>query len=110
MRVIEYQHRGLPHTHMVVQHDNILDWKTEKEKLALCVDENINATYPLIDESSCDCMKNIHNLIKTHTIHKYYKGGGGCPDEKTGQCNRGFSMNFPQDHNTFIGDHGFRIY
>ena len=42
-------------------------------------------------------------------IHKCYKGDGGCLDEKTGQCSRGFSMNYPQDRTT-LDERGFPHY
>ena len=109
LRVIEYQQRGLPHAHMVFQLDNIPDWKTEKEELALWIDENINATYPVIDTDSSDRLKCIHSLIKTHMVHKCYKGDSGCIDEKTGVCKRGFDTNIIQNCTT-LDERGFPHY
>gem|GEM_PF-2308791 len=109
LRVIEYQQRGLPHAHMVFQLDNIPDWKTEKEELALWIDENINATFPAINSLSTDRLKFIHSLIKTHMTHKCYKGDSGCIDEKTGVCKRGFDTNVVQDCTT-LDERGFPHY
>ena len=109
LRVIEYQQRGLPHAHMVFQLDNIPDWKTEKDKLTIWIDENINANYPVIDSSSSPRLLRVHSLIDTHMVHKCYKGESGCIDEKTGVCKRGFSCNFMQKR-TVLDERGFPHY
>jgi len=109
IRVIEYQQRGLPHVHIVVQLSNIPHYNTERSMLTCWIDQNINATLPQISESSSDRMKNIHHLIKTHMIHKCFKGEGGCLNEKTGVCERGFSSNAIQESTT-LDDHGYPHY
>jgi len=109
IRVIEYQQRGLPHVHIVVQLSNIPHYNTERSRLTCWIDQNINATLPPISESSSDRMKNIHLLIKTHMVHKCSKGEGGCLNENTGVCERGFSSNSLQESTT-LDDHGYPHY
>ena len=106
---IEYQQRGLPHVHIVVQLSNIPHYKTERLDLTCWIDENINATLPCINEASSERMVKVHNLIKTHMVHKCYKGDGGCLHEKIGICNHGFTQNVIQDR-TSIDDHGYLHY
>ena len=100
IRVIEYQQRGLPHCHLVVMLSDIPDWRDEKEQLSMWIDENINANFPVIVDTSSDRLKRINDLISSHMVHKCYKGETGCLDEKTGQCTRGFTSNIIQSTTT----------
>ena len=109
IRVIEYQQRGLPHCHLVVMLSDIPDWRDEKEQLSMWIDENINANFPVIVETSSDRLKRINDLISSHMVHKCYKGETGCLDEKTGQCTRGFTSNIIQSTTT-LDERGYPHY
>ena len=109
VRVIEYQQRGLPHAHLVVQLSNIPDYKRDASNLTKWIDENINATIPPITENSTERLKKIHDLIQSHMIHKCYTGEGGCLNEKTGLCERGFTSTVIQ-HRTSLDEHGYPHY
>jgi len=106
VRVIEYQQRGLPHAHIVVQLSNIPDYKIQRRELIWWIDENINCTLPEINENSDERTRQIHELIKSHMIHKCYQG---CKNEKTGICEKGFSNTVLQDETT-LDEHGYPLY
>ena len=109
IRVIEYQQRGLPHCHLVVMLSNIPDWKTEKDELCNWIDENINANYPAMHTNSSQRLRQIHELIGSHMVHKCYKGETGCLDEVTGQCTRGFTNHVIQERTT-LDEQGYPHY
>jgi hypothetical protein len=77
LQVIEYQHRGLPHAHIIVQltdgpnHENISECVT-------WIDQYISATMPIIDENSTDEDRRYYELVNTKMIHSCYNGIGGC--------------------------------
>jgi len=86
----------------------LLEGETAYDTDPTCwVDENINATLPCINEASFERMFTrmiqVHNLIKTHMVHKLFKGDGGCLHEKT------IRKNVIQDR-TSHDDHGCRQY
>ena len=59
LRVLEYQQRGLPHDQIVVQFSNIPDYKIQR------IDENINFTFPDINENSDERARQIHELLNS---------------------------------------------
>jgi len=73
MRVIEYQHRGLPHAHIVFrlkhgpQHSNFL-------QCARWIEEHICTTMPNINEHSTEDDKKHAQLVQTCMFHRCVRG------------------------------------
>jgi len=84
LRVIEYQHRGLPHAHLVFKLSDTPERKDDKE---CCdwIDEWISAELP-------DPKTNpiLHKKVSDHMLHTCHKGVNGCIN-KSGVCGKGFS-------------------
>ena len=71
-----------------------------EKKLCHWIVENINAYYPTIHTNSSQRLRQIHELIGFHMVHKCYEGETGCLDEVTGRCTRGFNNNLIQGRTT----------
>ncbi len=97
LNVIEYQHRGLPHAHIVIKVDNCGD--SEAEKIAF-IDEHIAAYLP------SDAPENLQYscLIKQHMMHTCSEA---C--KKNGKCKRGYMDRRPTSVTTF-DEKGYPLY
>ena len=86
MKSIEYQHRGLPHEHIVIRISNMptsedkncqLEWKSQ----------HIHSCAPRGD----DCAyytKERRDVVRQHMLHKCSSASNGCL--KDGKCTRGY--------------------
>jgi hypothetical protein len=91
LSVIEYQHRGLPHAHIVYKILNVGATIAGKEKW---MNEHIQARFPAPlppDAAMDDVVKQAkyEELIESYMIHKCIGGERGCKDDK-GYCKRGY--------------------
>jgi hypothetical protein len=77
MHVIEYQHRGLPHAHIVVRLTNIAG---EKPAMVEWIDKYISTTCPNEEENP-----KLHNAVKSFMIHKCSNAVNGCLNDE-GLC------------------------
>ena len=87
--VIEFQHRGLPHVHIVYRLENGPD----HNDLQTCIDfidQFLSTTMPIIDENSSEEDILYAKLVRENMIHKCFVGPNGCKDEETGECKRHF--------------------
>ena len=105
IHVIEYQHRGLPHTHIVVQFSNMPSFEN-KDALAAWIDKYISACVPEITNDSTPEDIKYANYVTTHMRHKCSRSF--CLDEN-GICKKGFGNNTIQ-RNTSFGLRGFPMY
>ena len=93
MYVIEYQHRGLPHAHIVVQSDGLKSLTREEE--GEWIDTNISASMPERHEDP-----QLFELVKKFMVHKCSTDVNGCLD-KDGHCTKHFDDTFPNEKTTF---------
>lgn len=101
MHVIEYQHRGLPHAHIVIQ--LTVTTSTEADKIAF-IDSYINARFPDAVVSETD--QTYSRLIREHMVHKCSEA---CLKADKQTCKRGYTEREISDTTTF--DHrGFPLY
>lgn len=99
LRVIEYQNRGLPHAHIVMQLSNGPDHQ-DLERCAQWIDKNIAATIPSEVESIADPEKmKLRKLIKHHMTHTCADAVNGCL--KNGVCKRGYGNRTVTTETTF---------
>jgi len=101
MYVIEYQHRGLPHAHIVVQLEGLRDLRPEEQ--SEWIDASISARMPSRDDDP-----ELLELVKKFMVHKCSTDVNGCLD-KDGQCRKHFDRNIPNEKTTFDSK-GFPMY
>ena len=103
LRVIEYQHRGLPHAHVVFKLSNVPP-KSDEDNCCEWIDRWISAEMPdPIYEKELYCK------VSTHMIHqKCKKGVNGCLRED-GTCKKGFS-NVDLRQKTRFDEKGYPVY
>jgi hypothetical protein len=94
MYVIEYQHRGLPHAHIVVQLEGMTHM-SRMEEVSEWIDATISACIP---ERSAET--ELFQLLNKFMMHKCSNDVNGCLD-KDGKCTKHFDMNAPNDRTTF---------
>jgi hypothetical protein len=88
LRVIEYQHRGLPHAHIVFKFGNIPD--SDHPDLCLqWIDQHISCQLPIVNEFSSQSDRNYATLVEKHMTHTCSNAVNGCKDER-GHCKKGF--------------------
>jgi hypothetical protein len=94
IRVIEYQHRGLPHAHIVVRLENVPAYNStiDSDNTAFFdfIDEHFHATIPILTENSSVQDRRIHDLVMEHMQHKCSHGENGCKESATALCRKGF--------------------
>ena len=98
--VIEYQHRGLPHAHIVAKLSN----GPSKDNVELCaawIERHIQTTMP--DPADAD----YYDLIKEHLIHHCATASNGCL--RDGVCYRGYTKT-ATTATTAFDERGFPIY
>jgi len=89
--VIEYQHRGLPHAHIVVRLEGMPDFS---DKAAVCKwidsDDGISATLPSVVEGVNSPQDSIClRCVNQHMLHRCMEGDRGCL-RQDGSCKRGY--------------------
>ena len=97
--VVEYQHRGLPHAHIVVRFHGF----PSKDDIDACVkwiDENITARRPIITPTSSAADIAYAAKVEKHMIHTCSDGVNGCKD-KHGCCKKRFDRTVCQPATTF---------
>ena len=99
--VIEYQHRGLPHAHIVVKLKDVDD--NDNDAKLVFIDEFIRARFPPAGEDL-----EYATLIEEHMIHKCSDADNGCLNEK-GHCKRGYQLNEVRAKSIF-DEKGYPIY
>jgi hypothetical protein len=103
--VIEYQHRGLPHCHIVFRLSNhpIDDIAARTNYFG----EHICARFTEMLEHANPTENVLHqkyqNLIQKHMIHKCSDGVNGCKN-KRGLCKRGYMTRECTSNNSFGED------
>ena len=111
IRVIEYQHRGMPHAHIVLKLNNVPTVSDSGEDAtAQWIDEIISARMPptLHGRSSEEDIR-YRLFVETHMIHKCSIAANGCKDSPTCKCKRGYEDTAIQDKTTF-DERGFPVY
>lgn len=88
LRVIEYQHRGLPHAHIIYKFGNIPDSDQPNDCLEW-IDKHISCELPVINEFSTISDQNYATLVHKHMRHTCASAVNGCLDE-LGHCKKGF--------------------
>jgi hypothetical protein len=100
MHSIEYQHRGMPHAHIVVRFGNFPDDPNEK---LLLVDRFLCARKTVITEFSSAQDIIDEALQGGHMKHKCSNAVNGCLDSN-GHCTKGFQEHTIQEHSTLRDD------
>ena len=111
MRVIEYQHRGMPHCHIVVKLRDVPTIQSNGlTAVSNWIDENISARMPptLHGNSTPDEIK-YRLYVETHMIHKCSIAPNGCKDSTTCKCKRGYEDTSIETVTRF-DEKGFPIY
>ena len=89
--VIEYQHRGLPHAHIVMKIEGAPT--SEQPELASdWVDANLTAKMPIITADSSAEDIEYAQLVADHMVHKCASAVNGCLDENN-HCKKGYHSN-----------------
>ena len=104
MRVIEYQHRGLPHAHIVVRLDNHPD----QEDVITWIDSHIQTTMPVIDMETYSDNHKLHAIIEQNMVHVCANAVNGCLNAN-GVCRRGYSNQLLRPE-TLISLEGYPVY
>ena len=89
--VIEYQHRGLPHAHIVIKLDGV-PMAAQPDLASAWVDANITAKMPIITETSTAKDREYAHLVETHMTHKCANAVNGCLDDNN-HCKKGYHSN-----------------
>ena len=109
LQVIEYQHRGLPHAHIIIQLVDGPNHQNIPECIAW-IDQYISATMPIVNETSTDEDRLYYGLVNSKMIHSCYHGIGGCLASATSRvCKRNYTDTDVRE-NTFFDAQGFPIY
>lgn len=99
--VIEYQHRGLPHAHIIIRLLNGPNHDDMEECLEF-IEKYINSTLPGIDEPE------YRQLVQTKLLHKCSEGVNGCLNAN-GICTKKFKKNVTVNK-SYFDDKNFPVY
>jgi len=102
LRVIEYQHRGLPHCHIILKLSNVPS-KTDSDECCDWIDKWISAERPDPIEEPI-----LYEKVDKHMGHKCHNGVNGCLGED-GICKNGFS-NIQLREKTVFDEKGYPLY
>lgn len=108
IRVIEYQHRGMPHAHIVVKLSNSPDSNSEHSVSRDFVDSLLSATMPVITDESTPEDIAYQSLVEKYMVHSHSSAVNGCLD-KNGRCTKGYHDTVQTD-TTYFDERGFAIY
>ena len=104
VHVIEFQHRGLPHVHIVYRLEDGPDHSDEEACIAF-IDEFISAKMPLIGNPDDE---EYRKRVETHMLHKCSNNAAnGCLDENC-ICKKGFSKGIVPE--TTLDSKGYPTY
>jgi hypothetical protein len=107
LRCIEYQHRGLPHAHIVIQLDNIPD-SNDQIACGRWIDQYLTCEYPVVDGNSSPSDIEYYQAVKQNMIHKCSDGVNGCLNDQ-GVCRKGFHQTTTREFTTFCPK-GYPVY
>ena len=86
MKSIEYQHRGLPHVHIVIRLSN-MPTREDKNGQLEWLSQHIHSCAPR--EHDCAYYtKERRDVVRQHMLHKCSSASNGCL--KDGKCTRGY--------------------
>jgi hypothetical protein len=89
MRCIEYQHRGMPHCHIVMKLSNSPDL-TDRPACSAWCDRHLSACLPEMSADSTEDDIRYNSKVAGHMRHTCSSGVNGCLDEN-GHCSKGFN-------------------
>jgi hypothetical protein len=101
IRVIEYQHRGLPHAHIIIKLSNTPD-PMLPDVCSEWVDEFLTCIMPIITDDSTEEDKVYAAIVSKHLVHNCSEGVNGCKDGN-GHCKKGFMNTVICERTTFDG-------
>jgi hypothetical protein len=107
LRCIEYQHRGLPHAHIVIRLSNI----PEPSDPAACsdwIDNFLTCEYPVVDANSSPSDRQYLEAVRSCMVHTCSPAVNGCLDEH-GVCRKGYHRTVELPRTTFC-EKGYPIY
>jgi hypothetical protein len=100
LHVIEYQHCGLPHAHIVLKLMNTPNFRTDGEAVSAWIDSHISACMPTLSKSSTEEDRAYFHLVTKHLVHECSTGVNGCKNDQ-GHCAKGYHDTFISEHTTF---------
>lgn len=103
----EYQHRGLPHAHIIVKLENAPEMD-DSDACSRFIDAHISCCMPCIDDYSSDEDKKYKNLVESHLVHHCSRGVNGCLNDSN-ICSKGYHATTLRSSTTF-DDKGFAQY
>jgi hypothetical protein len=112
IHVIEFQHRGLPHAHIVFRLSNHPSHENELSLAAYC-DQFVCAERPVVTPTSTQQEHRYRQLVEDHMVHRCCVASNGCQKEPEGRCKRGYpasTASFVPALQTMFSEHGFPIY
>lgn len=104
MYVIEYQHRGMPHAHIVLRLAHAPTVDHGEDLRADWIEQHICAELPDKQTDS-----EYYNAVSMHMIHRCAVAENGCKSEPNDHCKRGYDTHLVQLRTTF-NDKGFPQY
>ena len=105
MHVIEFQHRGLPHAHIVYRQKDAPSAASKDASTIEFIDDMISAEMPnpVMDFP-------YYNLVSKHMLHKCSCAVNGCKKNPTAPCKRRYSPQSNLEPVTRINDNGYPVY
>lgn len=113
MRAIEFQHRGLPHAHIVFRLKEAPDDESHMDDIIAFVDMMITAEFPLepvVGSRTEAADRRYLELVSTHNMHKCLVGERGCMRASGCTCRRGYSDDGQLLNNTTFNTSGYPLY
>lgn len=107
LRVIEYQHRGLPHAHIVIKLDNTPS--DNPEECGAWIDRFISCQMPVINDHSSPNDIEYHSYVSGHMVHRCVHAVNGCLDQ-TNHCTKGFTDTVIAQNTTFDDRGCYAVY
>lgn len=107
IHVIEFQHRGLPHAHIVCRISNGPN-HLEEDKCIEWIDRFISAKMPVLDENSTDEDSDYYDFVTSQMCHRHFRGVNGCLDGDN-NCSKGYHVK-PVIPNTFLDEKKYPVY
>ena len=111
IRVIEYQHRGLPHAHIVVKLKDLPTVAEDREAVIDWIDTNTSACMPPNNHGgSTEDEMRYRELVESFMVHNCnWTNANGCKASATCKCKRGYDDTIVREHTDF-DDKGFPLY
>jgi hypothetical protein len=99
LRVIEYQHRGLPHAHLIYKFSNTPE-SNESNDCSNWIDQHISCELPVLDEFANFHDQKYFQLVNKHMKHTCANAVNGCLDQNN-HCKKGFMDTTLQNQSSF---------